>query len=94
MSHRNESAIEVWGSRPSEDSEALSRIELSHAVGRALMHDRDGWRFIAIAMLIINAIWLVLGILVHQVRDWFSGVAIKWAAGKARRRSISEWIRD
>jgi hypothetical protein len=28
------------------------------------MHDnRDGWRFIAIAMLIINAIWLVFGII-------------------------------
>ena len=29
----------------------------------SLVHDRDGWRFIAIAMLIINAIWLVFGAL-------------------------------
>jgi len=33
-------------------------------------------------------------VLVHQVRDWYSGVAIKIAAGKARRGSISESIRD
>jgi hypothetical protein len=32
--------------------------------------------------------------LVHQVRDWYSGVAIKWVAGKARRGSISKSVRD
>jgi len=29
----------------------------------SLVHDRDGWRFIAIAMLIVNVIWLVFGVM-------------------------------
>ena len=29
----------------------------------SLVHDRDGWRFVAIAMLIINVIWLMFGVI-------------------------------
>jgi hypothetical protein len=52
-----------WKAELGEEPDALSRIELSDAAADALTHDRDGWWFVAIAMLIINAIWLVFGVL-------------------------------
>jgi hypothetical protein len=48
-----------WKTDPGEESETPNRADLCHAVE----YDRDGWRFVAIAMLIINVIWLVFGVL-------------------------------
>ena len=50
-----------WKADLGEESDALNRIDLSHVRARALAHNRQGWRFVAIALLTINAIWLVFG---------------------------------
>jgi hypothetical protein len=42
---------------------AVSKQSEPASAEDSLVHDRDGWRFIAIAMLIIYAIWLVFGLL-------------------------------
>jgi hypothetical protein len=46
-----------------QESEILNRIDLGHVLARALAHNRKRWRFIAITLLTINAIWLVFGAL-------------------------------
>jgi hypothetical protein len=45
------------------EREKLLKARIEASPEDSLVHDRDGWRFIAVAMLIINAIWLVFGVL-------------------------------
>jgi hypothetical protein len=46
-----------------QESEIPNRIDLGHVLARALARNWKGWRFVAITLLTINAIWLVFGVL-------------------------------
>ena len=55
------------GSLKREESQILNQLELRQVLIRALARKRDGWRFVASALLTILGIWLVFGVLGYRL---------------------------